>query len=69
MTRRDEPASDPRRIFEVLARHRVDYVLIGGLAVVAHGHTRNTRDVDLRAAPERANLENLAAAFRVGRRT
>jgi predicted nucleotidyltransferase len=64
MKRRDEHASDPRRIFEVLARHRVDYVVIGGLAVIAHGHTRNTRDVDLMAASDRANLEHLAAAFR-----
>jgi predicted nucleotidyltransferase len=64
MTRRDERASDPRHIFEVLARHNVDYVVIGGLAVVAHGHTRNTRDVDLMAAADRANLERLAAALR-----
>jgi len=60
----DERASDPRRIFEVLARHGVDYVVIGGVAVIAHGHTRNTRDVDLMAAPDLANREKLAAAFR-----
>ena len=64
MKRRETQASDPRRIFEVLARHHVDYIVIGGLAVVAHGHTRNTRDVDLMAAGDRANLEHLAAAFR-----
>ncbi len=64
MKGRDEKASDPRRIFEVLARHHVNFVVIGGLAVVAHGHTRNTRDVDLMAATDRANLEHLAAAFR-----
>jgi predicted nucleotidyltransferase len=64
MTTQDEAYSDPRRIFEVLARHKVDYVVIGGLAVVAHGHTRNTRDVDLMAASDRANLKRLAAAFR-----
>jgi predicted nucleotidyltransferase len=55
---------DPRRIFEVLGRHAVDYVVIGGIAVIAHGHTRNTRDVDLMAAPDPANLRKLAAAFR-----
>ncbi len=59
-----ERPPDPRRIFEVLARHGVDYVVIGGVAVIAHGHTRNTRDVDLMAAPDRANLERLATAFR-----
>ncbi len=55
---------DPRRIFEALARNRVDYVVIGGVAVIAHGHTRNTRDVDLMAAADRTNLERLAAALR-----
>jgi predicted nucleotidyltransferase len=64
MKRRDAPATDPRRIFEVLARHNVDYVVIGGLAVIAHGHTRNTRDVDVMAASDPANLERLAAALR-----
>lgn len=38
--------------------------MIGGVAVIAHGHTRNTRDVDLVAASDSANLEKLAAAFR-----
>jgi len=55
---------DPRRIFEALARNRVDYVVIGGVAAIAHGHTRNTRDVDLMAAADRTNLERLAAALR-----
>ena len=64
MVQRPERSTDPRQIFEVLARHRVDYVVIGGVAVIAHGHTRNTRDVDLMAAADRVNLERLAAAFR-----
>jgi predicted nucleotidyltransferase len=64
MKPQDEQASDPRRIFEVLARHHVNYVVIGGLAVIAHGHTRNTRDVDLMAASDTANLGRLAVAFR-----
>jgi predicted nucleotidyltransferase len=59
-----EPSPDPRRIFEVLAQREVDYVVIGGIAVIAHGHTRNTRDVDIMAAGMRTNLEKLAAAFR-----
>lgn len=61
---RDRGASDPRRIFETFQRHEVDYVVIGGIAVIAHGHTRNTRDVDFMAATDRANIERLAAAFR-----
>lgn len=60
----DHPSTDPRRIFAVLGRHDVDYVVIGGVAVIAHGHTRNTRDVDIMAASDRRNLRRLAAAFR-----
>lgn len=56
--------SDPRRIFETFARHHVDYIVIGGLAAIAHGHTRNTRDVDFLAASDSLNLERLASALR-----
>lgn len=62
--RRTPVGPDPRHIFDTLARWRVDYVVVGGIAVIAHGHTRNTRDVDLIPAPDRANLERLAAALR-----
>ena len=55
---------DPRRIFECLARHEIDYVVIGGIAVIAHGHTRNTRDVDLVPSPKARNFVRLATALR-----
>src|SRR4051812_49097216 len=55
---------DAERILEALAEHRVDYVLIGGLAVQTHGHVRTTNDADLIPAPDPANLERLAAALR-----
>lgn len=55
---------DPRRVFECLARNEIDYVVIGGIAVIAHGHTRNTRDVDLVPSAETGNLARLAAALR-----
>ena len=32
-------------LFSALHRHRVDYVLIGGLAVALHGIERNTMDI------------------------
>lgn len=59
----DRGIADPRVIFATLDRHGVDYVTIGGVALIAHGHTRNTRDVDLVAADDSANLERLAAAL------
>jgi hypothetical protein len=61
--RRPEPL-DAQRILEELARHQVDYVLVGGMAVQTHGGTRMTNDVDLIPAPERRNLTRLANALR-----
>lgn len=55
---------DPQRIFERLAEFGVDYILIGGLAVQTHGHTRMTNDVDLIPAPTPENLDRLASALR-----
>jgi hypothetical protein len=54
---------DAERILRALAEHRVDYVLVGGLAVQTHGHMRTTVDVDVLPRPERANLTRLASAL------
>lgn len=62
MTKRDVPLSADA-ILRCLDEHEVDYLLIGGLAVQAHGHVRTTQDADLFPAPERANLDRLAAAL------
>ena len=62
VTRLEVPL-DAGRIFEALAAHAVDYTLIGGLAVQAHGHTRTTQDVDIVPAPDPDNLARLAAAL------
>lgn len=42
----------------------VDYVLIGGLAVGAHGFPRATKDLDIVPAPDAANLDRLATLLR-----
>lgn len=47
----------------VLARHRVDYVLIGGVAVQAYGHVRTTLDLDVIAAWTPENMRRLAGAL------
>ncbi len=62
----DEPAEplDAARILAALAEHRVDFVLIGGLAVQTHGHMRTTADIDIMPAPERENLALLAQTLR-----
>ena len=54
---------DVFELLRALARHEVDYVVIGGVAVQAHGHRRTTMDLDVVPAPTPANLERLAAAL------
>jgi hypothetical protein len=54
---------DPRALLETLARHDVDFVVIGGVAVQAYGHLRTTRDVDVIASPTPENGRKLAAAL------
>jgi hypothetical protein len=54
---------NPGCIFEVLARHEVDYVLIGGLAAVLHGSTAMTNDADIVPSKGEANLKRLSEAL------
>jgi predicted nucleotidyltransferase len=60
----DRGPSDPRQVLEVLTRRGVDFTVIGGFAVIAHGHPRNTRDIDFVAAPDHANLQRVAETLR-----
>lgn len=55
---------DPVRVLEVLHRHEVEFVLVGGLAAVAHGSSLATADVDITPDRRAPNLERLAAALR-----
>ena len=56
-------AFDPEGLLRTLNEHGVDYVVIGGVAVIAHGYVRSTADVDIVPAPGRANMERLAGAL------
>ena len=62
MTRREIPI-DATAILRVLAAHRVEYVVIGGLAVQAHGHPRTTQDLDLVPKPTAENRSRLVRAL------
>lgn len=59
----------PHELIAVLFDGGVDYVLIGGLAVGAHGFPRATKDVDIVPAPDDANLNRLAGNCARSRRT
>lgn len=54
---------DLHRIFEALARERVRYLVVGGVAVVLHGHPRFTADLDLVIQLDPANARSALAAL------
>jgi len=51
---------DPAALFQGLADAEIEYVLVGGLALAAHGAPRATRDLDICPNPVDANLRRLA---------
>jgi predicted nucleotidyltransferase len=50
-------------LLRALAAGDVDFILIGGVAAVAHGSARSTQDVDVVYARNTANLRKLVAAL------
>lgn len=46
-----------------LAEHGVEFVVIGGISLAAHGYVRATKDLDLVPSPDEENLGRLAAAL------
>lgn len=71
---RDAPARRPcesRReaplraleLLRALRGHRVEFVVIGGFALAAHGYVRGTQDLDIVPEPSRANLQRLLGAL------
>lgn len=53
------PDFDPRSMLNALVEAGVDFVVIGGIAVVLSGYGRATRDLDIAFAGDAANLEAL----------
>jgi len=54
---------DLRALLEALSEHDVRFVVIGGVAVGAHGFLRATEDLDLVPDPDLRNLRRLNAAL------
>ena len=59
----DWPDFDPRRILQSLVAARVDFVVIGGIAVVVTGYVRMTRDLDIAFAGDARNLRALGSVL------
>ncbi len=55
--------AERQALLEVLQRHRVDGVVIGGVAIQTHGSDYRTDDIDLSPSREAANLTRLADAL------
>ncbi|HTE74149.1 MAG TPA: hypothetical protein VK640_13240 [Actinomycetes bacterium] len=57
------PTFRPRQILATLTDHRVEFVLIGGLAATFHGSPHLTQDVDITPSRDPENLARLSGAL------
>jgi hypothetical protein len=57
------PEFSPTLILERLVARGVDFVVVGGIAVVLHGSARLTQDLDISYAADDTNLEQLGAVL------
>jgi uncharacterized nucleotidyltransferase DUF6036 len=55
--------TDVQRLLDALADARVDFVVVGGVALVLRGSSRVTLDLDVCYSRERDNLRRVAAAL------
>lgn len=53
----------PEALLGTLVAHGVDFVVIGGFSLAAHGVVRGTKDVDIVPDPHPTNRTRLAAAL------
>jgi hypothetical protein len=57
------PIAEPDLILRALAEHDIDFVVVGGVAVIYYGYVRLTADLDILPSPDEPNLKRLAAAL------
>lgn len=55
---------DFEEFFELLNKHNVRYVVVGGYAVIFHGYPRLTGDIDVFYQAEKKNIEALLQALK-----
>jgi hypothetical protein len=58
------PTLQAEPLLRALGDHSVEFVIIGGFALSAHGVVRGTKDIDIVPDPDPTNLRRLAAALR-----
>jgi len=57
------PEFRPAALLKRLVAHGVDFVVVGGIAMIGHGSARTTSDLDICYSTNAANLEALGAAL------
>jgi hypothetical protein len=57
------PIADHAEILRTLVDQEVDFLLIGGMAVISYGYVRLTVDVDILPSPREANMKRLATGL------
>ena len=55
---------DFRDFLRALNEHEVEYILVGGMAVILHGYVRTTGDMDIWIKKSKENYKKLVLAFR-----
>lgn len=58
-----ELPQDFKELFEFLNANKVEYMLLGGYAVIAYGYVRNTSDIDVVVSDELENVQRLMKAL------
>lgn len=53
----------PEPLLAVLVKHDVNFIVVGGYAVAAHGFARATKDIDICPEPGEGNFHSLSAAL------
>lgn len=52
------------KVLDAFNRHDVKYIVVGGWAVILHGFTRTTLDLDIMVDPSKENLTKILDALR-----
>lgn len=55
---------DFRDFISILNKHQVEYILVGGYAVILHGYRRTTGDLDIWVNPTKENYSRLIKVYR-----
>ncbi|MFL5409869.1 MAG: hypothetical protein ACJ79D_00735 [Myxococcales bacterium] len=53
-----------RKIVELLSSHKIEFIVVGGLAAIVHGSPRLTQDVDVVYSRSAENLQRVVDALR-----